>query len=98
MFGKMIRENGLEKMETIILKCNLFRIYWERSVAFIYSYSSLIYSRVTHKISTRINLGPTEYLEENILDPRRHNGTRSMRLTRNLAHSKYSNYLIICCN
>ena len=46
MFGKMIRENGLEKMETIILKCNLFRIYWERSVAFIYSYSSLIYSRV----------------------------------------------------
>ena len=28
MFGKKIRENGLEKMETIILKCNLFRIYW----------------------------------------------------------------------
>ena len=41
-----------------ILKCNLFEDNWGRSVPFIPSYSLLIYSRVTYKISTRKNLDP----------------------------------------
>ena len=56
----LLRESGyVEKLETIILKCNLFRICWGRRVVFISSYSSLIYSRVTR-----------EYLREKVLNPR----------------------------
>ena len=36
-------------------------------MTFIYSYSSLIYSRVPHEIPTRKNFGPKKYPEENIL-------------------------------
>ena len=53
-------------LETIILKSNLFRTNWERSVAFIYYYSSLIYSNFTHEISMRKNFGPTKTHEKKI--------------------------------
>ena len=66
-----------------ILKCNLFRINWGRSVAFIYCYSSPIHPRFTHKIfprktfwnhkiPTRKDIGPTEYHREEILDPQKY--------------------------
>ena len=48
----------VERLETIILKCNLFQINWEKSVAFIYSNSSLTYLQVTHEIPTGKNLNP----------------------------------------
>ena len=59
----------VEKFKTIILKCNLFRINWGRSVAFIYSYSSLTCTQFTLEISTRADLGPTKYPWEKISDP-----------------------------
>ena len=43
------------KIGNIIFKCNLFRIFWSRSAAFIYSYSSLSSS----SYSTRKNFKPT---------------------------------------
>ena len=51
-----------------ILNCNLFRTNWGRSVPFINSYSSLIYS-VTHEIPTRKKFGPMKYPREKFLDP-----------------------------
>ena len=54
-------------MEAIILKCNLFRIYWGRSTAFIYSCSSLIYSRGTCKTYTRKYFGLTKYPQKKLL-------------------------------
>ena len=43
-----------------ILKCHLFRINWGRS-AFVYSYSSLMHSRVTHETFMRKRFGPKKY-------------------------------------
>ena len=54
----------------LIFMSNLFRIYWGRSTAFFYSYSSLTYSRGTHEIPTRKNFGRTKYPRENISDSR----------------------------
>ena len=54
----------VERLETIILKCNLFQINWERSVAFIYSNSSLTYLQVTHEIPTRKKLNPRNTLKK----------------------------------
>ena len=56
-----------KKLEAIILKCNLFRIYWGRSTAFIYSCSSLIYSRGTYKTYTRKYFGLTKYPQKKLL-------------------------------
>ena len=58
----LLRSSGsVEKLETVILKCNLFQMNWKRSVAFIYSYSSLTYSRViTHNIFTWKKFVPTK--------------------------------------
>ena len=44
-------------------------------MAFICSYSALIYSQVTHELSTREKFGPTKYPREKILDPPRNDGT-----------------------
>ena len=68
----LLRLNGcVERLETIILKCNLFQIKWERSVAFIYSSVAFIYSnslltylQVTHEIPTRKKLNPRNTLKK----------------------------------
>ena len=58
----------VERLEAIILSCNFFRINWKRSVTFICSYSSLIYSQVPHEIPTRKNFGHTKYPREKTPD------------------------------
>ena len=59
----------VEELEIILLRCNLFRIYWGRSVVFISSYSSHIYAWVTHEISARKSFESTKYPQLKILGP-----------------------------
>ena len=59
-----------KKSETIILMRNLFRINLGRNMAYIYSYSSLRYSRVTQE-----NISGSHTTYEIPSDPRRHDGT-----------------------
>ena len=60
-------------METIILKYHLLRICWERSVAFIYSYSSLICSQVTHENIHEKKCWTHEIPRRKTLDPQNNN-------------------------
>ena len=60
-----------------IFNCYLFRITWGRSEGFVYSYSSLLYSRATHtkkfwthELPKRKIFGPTKHPPEKISDPR----------------------------
>ena len=84
----------VKKSETIILMRNLFRINLGRNMAYIYSYSSLRYSRVTQEIPTRKYFELTKYLR-NTFGPtktRWHDATRPTRTTmaqdqQNGAHS-----------
>ena len=84
----------VKKSETIILMRNLFRINLARNMAYIYSYSSLRYSRVTQEIPTRKYFELTKYLR-NTFGPtktRWHDATRPTRTTmardqQNGAHS-----------
>ena len=73
----------VKKSETIILMRNLFRNNLGRNMAYIYSYSSLRYSRVTQEIPTRKYFGLTKYLR-NTFGPtktRWHDATRPTRTT-----------------
>ena len=75
--------NGcVEKLETIVFKCNLFRIYCGRRVTFIYYYSSLIYSQGTNETSTRKILNPQNALEQKFW-------THEMPTRKNFGPTKY---------
>ena len=79
----LLRLNGcVERLETIILKCNLFQINWERSVAFIYSNSSLTYLQVTHEIPTRKKLNPRNTLKKKFQ-------THELPNRKTFGHTKY---------
>ena len=72
----------VEKLETIVFKCNLFRIYCGRRVTFIYYYSSLIYSQGTNETSTRKILNPQNALEQKFW-------THEMPTRKNFGPTKY---------
>ena len=49
----------VEELEAIILNCNLFDVCWRRSVALIYSYSSLICPRMRYSWEKLLHLWNT---------------------------------------
>lgn len=66
----------------IILKCNLFHIYWGRSAVFFYFYLSHIYSRGVYELLPRKTLDQRDTLEKKIW-------THEMLTRKNFVPTKY---------